>query len=321
MSQPPFIPTSILRGRDGTNGVNGSNVLPTDVAIAQAVADEDSDTYAALAALIGELGPNFDSDIGPLPAGKGVILVSPNGETIRRISISNDGTVVGADPEFGTGYQAEVLVDDPISYWRLGEASGTAAADETGANNGTYVGGVTLGTAGLVGDADTAITLDGVNDHVVCKTGPIISGLTNWTVEAVVNYTSSGDKALYCERGSSGLDILNVSIGGSQKLKLTYRDHAGTIDEGSSTNSLVTTGTAHHVVVTKAGTAVKFYVDGALDGTLTLTASDVFGEATLQSWIGADATGSQFLDGVIDEVAVYNVALSGARVTAHNAAR
>ncbi|MBE3072480.1 MAG: PKD domain-containing protein, partial [Acidobacteria bacterium] len=38
----------------------------------------------------------------------------------------------------------------PLGYWRVGEASGTNAADVMGANDGTYVGSPTLGVAGLL---------------------------------------------------------------------------------------------------------------------------------------------------------------------------
>src|SRR5437588_9336107 len=49
-----------------------------------------------------------------------------------------------------------------VSYWRLGESSGTSACDGFGSSAGTYSGGVTLGSVGaLSGDPDTAIPLDG----------------------------------------------------------------------------------------------------------------------------------------------------------------
>src|SRR5262249_18708605 len=39
----------------------------------------------------------------------------------------------------GCTYANEVLADSPISYWRLGETSGTTAADQKGTSPGTYV--------------------------------------------------------------------------------------------------------------------------------------------------------------------------------------
>ena len=65
-------------------------------------------------------------------------------------------------------YSNQVLADEPLAYWRLGEPSGTSAADASGnGNTGTYGGSPTLGATGaLAGDTDTATSFDGVNDNV-----------------------------------------------------------------------------------------------------------------------------------------------------------
>jgi hypothetical protein len=76
-------------------------------------------------------------------------------------------------------YRAAVLAltPVPVAYWRLGEASGTVAADEMEANDGTYVNAPTLGVAGaLAGDVDTAVTLNGTTQHITAGTGAQISG-------------------------------------------------------------------------------------------------------------------------------------------------
>ena len=52
-------------------------------------------------------------------------------------------------------YASAVAADNPVSHWRLGETSGTAAADVRGANPGTYRNGTTLGAASLL-SGDTA---------------------------------------------------------------------------------------------------------------------------------------------------------------------
>src|SRR2546426_1498950 len=50
----------------------------------------------------------------------------------------------------GDAYSAQVLADNPVSYWRLDEASGTTAADQQGSNAGTITGGVTLNQPGVI---------------------------------------------------------------------------------------------------------------------------------------------------------------------------
>lgn len=58
------------------------------------------------------------------------------------------------------GYFETITAAGPEGYWRLGEASGTSAADASGhTHTGTYTGTVTLGVPGaLAGDSNTAIT-------------------------------------------------------------------------------------------------------------------------------------------------------------------
>lgn len=55
----------------------------------------------------------------------------------------------------------------PLAYWRLGETSGSAAADQMGCCHGTYENNVLQGERGAInGDADTAAGFDGSNDYV-----------------------------------------------------------------------------------------------------------------------------------------------------------
>ena len=46
----------------------------------------------------------------------------------------SDPLTITAQPPGGSTYSQQVLADTPASYWRLGEASGTTAADSSGAN-------------------------------------------------------------------------------------------------------------------------------------------------------------------------------------------
>src|SRR6185369_10428119 len=65
-----------------------------------------------------------------------------------------------------TGYATAVLADGPVSYWRLGEAAGTVAADSAGSRAGTYTGGVTLGQSGALADLSRSLRLDGSTGYV-----------------------------------------------------------------------------------------------------------------------------------------------------------
>ena len=77
------------------------------------------------------------------------------------------GWPAGAAAQSG-GYAAAVVATPGLkAYWRLGESSGTVAADRTGSAPGSYLGGAGLGARGaLHADPDTAVRFDGVDDEM-----------------------------------------------------------------------------------------------------------------------------------------------------------
>ena len=58
---------------------------------------------------------------------------------VAALALLAGGSAIIAEAATPTAsYRQAVLDASPGSYWRLGETSGTSAADETGANPGTY---------------------------------------------------------------------------------------------------------------------------------------------------------------------------------------
>src|SRR5207247_1815173 len=90
-------------------------------------------------------------------------------------------------------YSSTVLADQPAGYWRLGEASGTAASDSSGNGNGGAIGGgVTLGAAGaLTADTNTAMQFDGTSGAVEVPSSTSLSPTVAVTMEAWI-YSSTG---------------------------------------------------------------------------------------------------------------------------------
>src|ERR671933_1638258 len=77
-----------------------------------------------------------------------------------------------------------------VSYWRLGESSGTSACDSYGSNAGSYQGGFALGRAGaLAGDPDTAALFDGANGFVSVPHDGSLDVGDDFTIEAWVKRT------------------------------------------------------------------------------------------------------------------------------------
>lgn len=211
-------------------------------------------------------------------------------------------------------YASSVLADAPLVYLRLGEASGTTAADSSGnARDGTYYNAPTLGTPGLLaGDADTCVDFDGSNDYAEVLNGAWMN-TTGFTVEAIINADSYSSYRGVASR-DSGTRGWSLYILGGQLHVFTDAP----VLTGSSTLS---TGTSYHVALTSTGTSITVYLNGVADGTASASLNNGTGNGLIvaASRAGGPSPALHF-DGRIDEFAYYGSALSGARFAAHHAA-
>src|SRR4029453_14058527 len=84
----------------------------------------------------------------------------------------------------GSHYRSVVLDTDPVSYWRLNEASGTTPASQVATNfnsdKGTYSGAGLAVTGALAGTSDTAAHFTGASqgrltDRAVMRAGAYLA--------------------------------------------------------------------------------------------------------------------------------------------------
>jgi hypothetical protein len=188
-----------------------------------------------------------------------------------------------------------------ISWWR-GEGN---ALDHTGANNGTLTNDTRYGP-GKVGQG---FLFDGDADAVPLG-NPANLQLQDFTIEcwirrastSLVSLDAGGNAAgTFYSYGTGGYGF---QIGTEGQLALSKIGFGAALSSGGT---IIDTNW-HHVAVSKNGSAVVFYTDGAVNSVATYNPGFVF---TPPVAIGAwgDNYGNSFL-GTIDEIAVYNRALS-----------
>ena len=201
-----------------------------------------------------------------------------------------------------------------VSYWRLGEASGTTAADSKGPNAGTYTGGYTLGVPGAIaGDGNTAVSLDGSSGYVSVPSSSSLTFGDNVSVEAWVKrgaVSTTADQVIASKQNGSWVLMLNSSNA------LVLR-RSGVADVVASTLKLADTSAWHYVAATKSGGDVHLYIDGQ-DVTGTVS-NQTMVDNTLPLAIGESAGGA-FFQGAVDEIAVYGGALPAATISQHYSA-
>lgn len=235
--------------------------------------------------------------------------------------------IAGAMPASAalTAYRNAVLSNAPIVYYEFDETSGTAAnnSGSLSANsdyNGTLTGTITLNQTSFT-NGGNAFDFGGGRITFADTLG----AMTEWTVEAWINVASTGisDAHLFGnDLGGWNDDVLigmspegNTGGVGAGNFGVVQQGSPGSVRDhaGGTTLSI---NTWHHVVVTGSTTAgeLSVYVDGTLAETnSSLTNGVSFGDNAYA--IGAKrATGGNEFDGLIDEVAVYNRALTGTQI-------
>ena len=227
----------------------------------------------------------------------------------------------------GTDYRSTVLADNPLFYYRLGETSGTTAYDEVAtANNGTYYNTPTLGQTGAIsGDTNTSVLFEQANDeYAEALTLSSETSLLPCTIECFIKVSGASDDnagIFFYRSGSnsaSGLNIRGTTLG-----KLGYHWRGVSNTYGYAGGPTLSDNTWYYVALVVESTKATFYVIEE-DGTLTTAVNTVSHSAldcSGDGWhIASDPFGNRYFQGYLDEVAIYDQALSQSTVVAHAAA-
>ncbi len=250
---------------------------------------------------------------GPI-SGPGGLTVSGYTTTLNGSnSLSGATTVSSGTLKAGAG---------PVLYLSFDNVTGTNVINGgTGgtAMNGSLYGTASISTSGRYGNALSIGT--GVNAGSVRIPSPVVlfSSNANWTIGLWLKTSASG--AVYAYQGAGGWTTANTIFHLSNG---TTNTSAGTRVGGVSYGRGFIEGTASvndgnwHFIVTECnGVTLTQFVDGNVDAMVQNQWTGA--SAGTQFWLGAcgeTGDGVTALNGLIDEVYVYNRALSQAEVQA-----
>jgi hypothetical protein len=205
-----------------------------------------------------------------------------------------------------------VLADGPLGYWRLGETSGTVAADSSGfGRNGTYTH-TTLGVAGaLAHDSNAAARFNGVDATVQVGNDTAVRLNGSFTIEFWARQLSFSQPAPGILSKGSGGDKNSYSVNEKANGELYLKRNNKVVSSGPG----ALTSTFKYFALTYDGSFARWYVNGVLSTTSAIVLPNSNGAPVLQIGKGQDYGNND-----LDEVALYPSALSAARIAAHYAA-
>jgi hypothetical protein len=291
-------------------------------------APDEAITYGTAAVKIAVLANDSDPDGNPLK----VAAVTPPFSGSATINLDGTITYRPAGTFFGIvqfsytvidglGGMAAGIVNVNVTSLVLAlgfeEGAGLVAADSSGlGNKATLKNGAAWTFEGAYGGG---VAFDGINDLLSVAAHPSLNG-RNITVEAWVMPTDI----------DGWRTILLKQLSTSTSMGLTYALYANSAEDGGPGAYVRPSGMSsdqhvnafdplpefewHHVAMTYNGSVISLYVDGFL--VAARKTQTALSTSSLPLFIGGNPLWGEFFKGTIDEVRVYNRALSEGEIVA-----
>ena len=200
-----------------------------------------------------------------------------------------------------------VTVSGLVAAYAFDEGTGTTVADSSGNN---YTGTITAATWTTSAKFGKALSFNGSSSWVAIPATTSLNLTTGMTLEAWVNPTTvNGNWRDVIYKGNDNYYLSATSA-------TTGTPAGGGTFGGSGTTAFGTavlaTNTWTHLAETYDGATLRLYVNGTQISSLARTGNIAISTNALQ--IGGDPFYGQYFAGIIDEVRVYNTALSAAQI-------
>jgi hypothetical protein len=194
-----------------------------------------------------------------------------------------------------------------VAAYNFNAGSGSALADGSGNNLHGTLSGATWSTTGKYGKA---LSFDGTNDWVTINDNNLLDLSNGMTLEAWVRPTNvNGWRTALLKENGGNLSYSLYALGGSKKPRAEIL--AGG-NQSISGGSNLATNTWYHLATTFDGGVLRLYLNGNQIGSKNVASSIATSSGPLR--IGGNSVWGEYFKGLIDEVRIYNKALSQSEI-------
>lgn len=199
-----------------------------------------------------------------------------------------------------------------VGYWGF---NGNAN-DQSGNNNNGTVNGATL-TTDRFGNNSSAYSFNGTSDYIKVLDNNSLDLTQNLTLSAWIQpNTSNTDQAILGKGkivSQTGYALLH-NVLTPKKTGISIQNKPNPVSESFVNSSQLNPNTWYNLVGTYNGSELKLYLNGTLVNTIA-TNLQLMPNSLTDLFIGCELNGFRFFNGKIDDVGIWNRALSQSEIT------
>lgn len=221
-------------------------------------------------------------------------------------------------------FVSDTLLNGLVGWWQFDEGSGTTANDSSGnGNHGTLTNGPSW-VAGRVGSG--ALSFDGVDDYIDAGAfnqtdGASALSISVWVKLDSVANTATGRRWISKWGSDPATEwefiISQVDGDGADVIVAAFQNLSNYTIQATTGNVLTTGSWLHVVVLWNGGSDIRIYLNGVSQTVVDLStvgSPAAINATTIPLRIGRDTLGSNGIDGSIDDVRIYNRALTSGEI-------
>ncbi|MEK7606341.1 MAG: LamG-like jellyroll fold domain-containing protein [Patescibacteria group bacterium] len=212
----------------------------------------------------------------------------------------------GLSPAFG--FYGDSLASGIVNYWRMDEGSGDDVFDTGSGNNDGLILGIngSDGPNRIPGYINDALSFDGAGDYVGLEEETSYAGeftVSFWAQPQLPTQTGGG-RTIVAKSGASDRFSFVFTTQNKYRLRIDAQNHEADMPASFS-------GWTHFVVIRKADNSLQVQVNGGAPTSLGTSGGDF----SVQ-FIGQNGGNAGWYSGTLDDLRIYNRALSDEEIDA-----
>ena len=165
---------------------------------------------------------------------------------------------------------------------------------------------VEIALAGIANN--DSMSFDGSNDYIDAGNDSSLAISGDFTISLWINQTTTTAFSYLFDKGGAGSSI-NYRGGINSSNQVYFQINGNSL----TSTGIITNGTWSHIVLVKSGTSMNIYIDNNAETPATAPATAYTGTENLE--IGRQTGGANYLAGSIDELGIWNTALTSSQVS------